>query len=125
MVQEQVLDPLRTAALKVFVVWAPVLKTDTREAAAQATRLIPDLRARHYWDSELCLGRRFADVVPLPRKGRLAWDVYFGNGADAQWKEAPPMPAAWMHQLSRGRDPRLLDGAKLRAEIQTLLEKAR
>jgi hypothetical protein len=50
-----------------------------------------------------------------------AWDVYLAYGRDAEWRNEPPVPAYWMHQLRL--DPeRRLDGDRLAAEITKLLQ---
>ncbi len=107
--------------MKVYVVWTPVLPGDDRKVAEKSTGLIPDGRATHYWDKDKSLGYAFGKVVSLPRKRTLAWDVYFAIDGKAIWKENPPAPSDWMHQL--GRDERLLNGTKLRATVEKLLKR--
>lgn len=110
--------------LPAFVVWLPMVKGDDRAKAEAAVRRVPDRRARHFWDGGRRLGQRYAAVVALPGKCRLAWDVYFAFDAAARWGDgAPPAPAEWMHQLGAGRgDARWLDPDALRVSVVRLLE---
>ena len=117
--QEKILNQIDSDKLKVFVVWMPVLPGDSHEQALASMELISDGRTVHYWDSERKLGGRYGTVVDLPRGWQLAWDVYFAFDAQTEWKETPPLPADWMHQLAD--DERRLDGEKLRQSIEKLL----
>lgn len=119
MVQKEILEALSHEKLKVYVVWAPVLQEDDRQAAINAIGHISDERARHFWDADKSLGFSLGNVVTLPRDRKLAWDVYFAFDETATWGDMPPKPASWMHQL--GTDARKLDGDSLRMSIERLL----
>ncbi len=123
MVQEQILKTIKSEKLKVYVVWTPVIVSDNRKAAVAAMQLIPDERAVHFWDPDRSLGLSYRRVVALPRGWRLAWDIYLAYDASGKWGDQPHKPADWMHQL--GKDERRLDGAKLRASVEKLLEGVR
>ena len=82
--------------------------------------MISDKRASHFWDGKRHLGTEYGQILPLPGKRKFAWDVYLVFDARANWKKAPPQPAAWMHQL--GGDERRLDGNKLREVVAGLLK---
>ncbi len=105
--------------LRVLVVWTPVLPWDNRDKALAAAKLIPDQRALHFWDKSRRLGKNYGKALKLPGGGTLAWDVYLVFDAQALWKETPPVPTSWMHQL--GTDSRRLDADKLKQEIGCLL----
>ena len=82
--------------LEAFVVWVPELGAHENNVA-DATRLVPDTRASHYWDPNEALGAAYGHLLPTPA---AAWDVYMLFGPDATWpKSGMPMPAYWMHQL--------------------------
>ena len=121
MVRDEILETLKTDKVKVYIVWTPVLLEDNRESAIEAMQLIQNDRAIHFWDEDKSLGTLLGEVVTLPRKRRLAWDVYFAYDAKSEWKDDPPTPAAWMHQLAN--DERKLDGNKLRVAVEQLLHK--
>lgn len=82
---------------------------------------MPDERVSHYWDGEGALMKAYSRVLHVGEGGKV-WDVYFVYDRDAEWKEGePPAPAYWMHQIDL--DPeRELDGGKLTAEINRVLE---
>ncbi len=117
MVLDSVLQQVPSPDLAVHVVWTPVLPTDSYEEARRAHILLPDPRARFYWDADQDLGLVYGRTVDLPRGRDLAWDIYFVFGPDAVWEETVPVPDAWSHQL--GQDARHLgDGTDLRNAIQ-------
>jgi hypothetical protein len=96
-VVQNVLEKLPEAPVAVFVVWVPAISGDDYEEAMSSTSLVPDLRARHYWDGSQQLGEAFSPVLGL--RARLAWDVYLLFDADAHWDGAsPPKPRRWLHQ---------------------------
>lgn len=88
--------------LDVFVVWAPVLRTDTEAAAKKlAAEFGADVRVRQYWDPDKDVGLEMADWVDVG-KSPFAWDAYFYFVAGTKW--AKQRPAIWAHQLA-GADP--------------------
>ena len=64
--------------------WEPVLGGN-REQASEATSLMTDPRATHYWNDEFIVGNHFRDL----NFGRVAWDIYFLYGAEANWQTLP------------------------------------
>jgi hypothetical protein len=119
-VQKGILEKIQSDKLRVLVVWTPVLPWDNRDKALAAMKLIPDERAAHFWDQAHRLGKEYGKVLKLPNGSRFAWDVYLVFDAPAPWKETPPAPIDWMHQL--GQDSRRLDIDKLRQKIGRLLQ---
>lgn len=102
-----------------LIVWVPMVPGD--DALAASDLISPDKRlAVQAWDGSRKLGDTFAKTLRL---NRTAWDVYLVYKPGVQWNdELPPEPTFWMHQLSKGADPKLhLNPEKLQAEIQTLL----
>ena len=119
MVQNKVLDVVKSDKVRVYVVWTPVLSEDDGKAADKAVEAVPDDRAMHFWDDDKSLGFSLGKTVTLPRGRKLAWDVYFVFDAKAEWGDAPPTPQFWMHQLAN--DNRKLDGEKLRMAVEKFL----
>ncbi len=119
MVQNKVLDVVKSDKVKVYVVWTPVLSEDDGKAADNAVEAVPDDRAMHFWDDDKSLGFSLGKTVTLPRGRKLAWDVYFAFDTKAKWGDGPPKPAYWMHQL--GNDERKLDGEKLKDYVLNAL----
>lgn len=61
------------------------------------TTLIPDPRARDFWDPARLAGTAFE---PLIGTHAPAWDTWMLFGADAMWRgTVPPTPAWWEDQL--------------------------
>jgi hypothetical protein len=121
LVQKEALAETKSDALKVYVVWIKRFPGDSLEAAEEATELVPDRRARHFWDGSGALGKQFGKAIRLPNNKKFAWDVYFVFGPDAEWADSPPTPVFWMHQLG-GRDTgNLLDGGRFRDAIRERL----
>lgn len=73
-----------------------------------------------FWDAKRDLGREFANVVTLPGNRKVAWDIYFLFGPDADWNDKPPTPIFWMHQLAN--DERCLDGTKFKDNVQAEMD---
>jgi len=88
--------------------------------AGARTRRFPDARVSHFVDLDTRLGERFAPVLELP-EGQLAWDSFLLFDAGVEWRETPPKPTFWMHQLNRGPPARRLDAARLAVEVEKLL----
>jgi hypothetical protein len=83
-----VLERYPNANLRVYVVWMPMLVTDSR--GAWSSKLLADPRVRHYWDGE----RKFGTFLARENAGGLGyagvvWDAYFLFGPDALWLSMP------------------------------------
>jgi hypothetical protein len=122
-VQEKVLKKIDSEKLTVFVVWLPFVDGDSREKAAQAMKVLTDKRAQHFWDSRSEIGKAFAEHIKLPKGEKLsvAWDYYALFEGGAKWKDVPPAPAEWMHQLTDIVPERQLDGDSFREAVEKLL----
>jgi hypothetical protein len=99
-----VLGKLDSPDVRAYVVWVPMSRGMERDVP-NATREVPDLRARHYWDGEGQLIASYREVL----RGFIepVWDTYVVYGKDARWESArPPVPAYWMHQLGTEKRPR-------------------
>ena len=87
---------------------------------------LPDARITHYWDGEDKLVEDYKPILPTKRvdssEYARAWDVYLLFPPDVEWKEQPPKPNYWMHQLW-GVDPKnKLDAEALAKEVNKLLQ---
>jgi hypothetical protein len=119
-VVQSALEKLEGEPLDVFVVWIPAIAGDRYEATDNAMSLIPDARARHYWDGGQALGEALSPTLGI--RAKMAWDVYVLFGKDAKWIEGPPAPTAWMHQKF-GEDPALeLNEEQLVEQIRVALK---
>lgn len=106
------------------MVWVP--KTEgAREDVPDAMELVPDARARHFWDGQGALMAAYTRVLGLSED---AWDIYMVYGPDARWPAhagaTPPQPAYWMHQLGPREAPRVqgpyLDAGVFAARVRDL-----
>ncbi len=118
-------DGIESDALRGFIVWLPMVATDSAPAADAEAALFDDARVTHVWDPERRAGLLFKETLGL---SRTAWDVYLVYAPGLAWAgESPPAPTLWMHQL--GSDPgaprdRFLDASRLSAEVRRALDAA-
>ena len=104
--------------IEAFVVWVPELGAHESNVA-DATRLVPDARASHYWDPNELLGAAYGRLLPTPE---AAWDVYMLFAPAAMWpKSGVPKPSYWMQQLSGVTAAPRLDGGVFATHAQMLL----
>ncbi len=78
--------------------WIPILDEDTIAAAMPSVTFLNDTRIQHFYDSNKTVGKTIADSVGWA--GNIAWDIYLFYEPYTEWKEKPPKPQFWMHQLS-------------------------
>jgi hypothetical protein len=118
------LAELDSAHVSVHVVWVPVLKGDTPEAARDSASLFGStVRVAHYWDDDRALSSRYCDLLGLEERGRsVAWDLYLIYEKGARWTVDPPMPKVWMQQLLLDDVPELEQTA-LVGQLRQMLEK--
>lgn len=93
--QENVLEKHPSADLRVYTVWMPVLRRDSRGEADVSRLLLNDRRVRHLWNSDLSIGVWFKENVTPEYDGRVQWDAYFLYGSDASWEEIPAPLISW------------------------------
>lgn len=120
MVRQQVLEAIDDPDLALFVVWEPMLKTDSAEAARLGSGFFRDDRVTQYWASSRAVGQSFQGAIGPA--GEPAWDVYLVYDWGILWTDKPPPPTTFQHQLG-GRLPEelLLNGPALADEIRELL----
>ena len=111
--------------MRVYSVWVPILVSDSEGWVSKAMERLPDQRITHYWDGQDELVEKYKTILPTRRvdsdEYAQAWDVYLLFASDAEWKDQPPAPNFWMHQL-RGVDPKNRFNAEtLAAEVKRLL----
>ena len=123
MVQDEVLDVVDSADLRVYAIWEPILRNDNHQSARQAPQLVPDPRVTHYWVDGRDVGALFQEPIQL--KSEVAWDVYLVYTPGTVWGDSVPVPEYFQHQLS-GRLPKeqRLDGAVLAQKIRAMLTEA-
>ena len=84
------------------MVWVNMLTPDSEAAAKTSAHVIEDPRVRHFYDPN----RQAAGAIAQSLGGlvEIAWDIYLFYGRGSEWKQTPPTPTDWVHQLS-GADP--------------------
>lgn len=95
-----VLDQLPQRDVRVFVVWVPILASDTGPPDQEALKRLSDSRVRHYWDPEKRLAAHWQPVLKAESlkvigkeslvTGPQLWDVAALFGAGARWESTPP-----------------------------------
>ena len=110
------------ARLRGFVVWLPMLPSDSRESAGAQAASFMDKRLMQRWDGDRASGNSLAKTLGL--KGS-AWDVYLVYAPGVTWAaDQPPAPTFWMHQLREesGADQRrCLNPAVFEGKVAELL----
>lgn len=82
------------------MVWIQMLPGDNEITAREKAVIFDDPRVRQFWDPYGFSGKVIAEA--LGYEGRVAWDIYLFYAAGSEWREHPPQPAGWMHQISGG-----------------------
>jgi hypothetical protein len=101
----------------VFVVWSSQLGAGEKNVAG-GTTLIPDRRARDFWDQGQMVGTAFEPVIGTSGP---AWDVWMLFGPGARWPAAGvPVPAWWEDQLYGLPPERHLDPDRFAAKAAAL-----
>lgn len=96
--QQTIVDEFPVEDLRVEIVWIDVLAADGAKAAHKASPLIsPDRRVRHYHDPQQRSGDAIAASLGWDD---LAWDIYLFYEPGVEWKEQPPKPRFFFHQLT-------------------------
>lgn len=92
---------------------------DEEESAVPfAIKKFKDERVSQYWDGKEKMADDYKRVLNIDQK---AWDIYLLYPPDAEWKDEPPKPNFWMHQLNL--DPKImLNGDTMAKEVKNLLE---
>ena len=104
-VQHSILRGFPNADISVSIVWIQMPGfNDTERTAAQIAATFTDSRVRHYYDPlpAHLAGRAFAQGIIAEGRGP-AWDIYFFYEKGRVWKDRPPTPDVYMHQLGGGR----------------------
>lgn len=98
--RKAVLKDFPDADISVSVVWIDMLPMDRRAAAEKMAGEFKDPRVRQFHDTRKHLaGEAFRGKQV---KRGPAWDIYFFYDKQAEWKDAPPEPVEWWHQLGGG-----------------------
>ena len=120
---EQVFKRCDSKRLRGFVIFLPVLESDTMEATEKIAKGTTEERISVGWDQEKILGNLFSRVLKLKS---TAFEVYLLYSPRIVWDMIdPPAPTFWMHQLGgdSGADQNLfLDPNRFIDEVKLLID---
>jgi len=120
-VQEAIIEAEPRLDAEILFVWLDVLPFDGRKSAAKTAQILsPDARIRHFYDPERRAGKAIARS--LNWEEGYAWDIYLLYPAGAVWKEGPPAPQDYVHQLGgRSDDKHFCSGDSLVPDMKRLV----
>ena len=88
--------------LRVFVIWEPVIASDTGPPNRTALARLPDRRATHYWDPAKSLATLAGPVLKASPvkvigkeslvRGDIVWDYVSVYPRGVKWSDAFPEP---------------------------------
>lgn len=116
--------------MSLSIVWIEMLPSDNLAAAQKMAGTIRDSRVRHFHDPRATrlAGHAFAKGL-LNAGAGPAWDIYMFYDKAAEWRDDPPKPVDWMHQLGgtdRADPTRFHTGddlvTQLRAAVQRMIQ---
>ena len=116
----------KTARLKVYVVYEPVIGGSENDIPAAAA-LLKTTIARHYWNPTGDFGREMSRALGYwnGRRWVYAWDTWLIYSPDARWTgAAPPKPAWLMHQLPGLPQFPHLDSTVFASKVHAMLSAA-
>jgi hypothetical protein len=105
------------------IVWVDMLPFDGEAAAHNAAaRLIgEDPRVRHFFDPKVRSGEAISATLGWDS---VAWDIYLFFPPGSEWKDRPPQPAGFVHQLgSHAADGNFHTGRALEAQLRAEMER--
>jgi hypothetical protein len=99
-----------------------MMESDSHKAARKAVSKFKDERVKQFFDPRQLAGKAFAGS--LGHNGKVAWDMYLFYPAKSMWKELPPQPEAYMHQLRDGWADQscLFEKDRLRVKLTETME---
>lgn len=127
-VEKEITARYPASQVPAFIVWIPMVPTDSEKAARGSAAIFPQQRATQFYDARQELGtlyahQTFAGFYERARESvaddhylamalddrievkRPQWDLYMLYAPGVKWEsEAPPMPTHWIRHLGRGED---------------------
>ena len=74
-----------------------MMDSDVQDAALAATNTMPDARIQFFYDPAQLTGKAVA--ASLGDSEEVAWDIYLFYKPGRIWRDLPPSPDTYMHQL--------------------------
>ncbi len=103
-VRDAIIRKFSSAHICVGIIWMNVLPEDSKEIAQNAAGTLSSPFITHFYDPHKLSGKAIAESIGWD--DTLAWDIYLFYKAGVTWSQCAPVPAAYLHQLSKNRtDP--------------------
>lgn len=106
--------------VRAYIVWLPIFGGDFKGEARKLSNSFRDKRVNYFLDPESETGKQWERVLNTERL--IAWDVYLLYGPDAKWKDDPPIPDFWMHQLGGVTKAPVFDQPKFTTKLKGMLD---
>jgi hypothetical protein len=110
--QQDLLERLPNAPLRVYAVWFNMYPSDTRSKWPAA--LLTDPRVLHYWDEQRLSGTRYLAHLPamiarrapetMQPSADAMWDAFFVYAPGNRWQDPVPVPVSWGYPIMVTRD---------------------
>ena len=97
-VQQSIIRSFPHPEVSVGIVWVNMLPLDNKVTASIMALTMRAACVRHFHDPDKLAGNVIARSLGAP--GKVAWDIYLFYPKGIEWKESPPSPVIWAHQLS-------------------------
>jgi len=86
------------ADIDIIIVWINMLAGDNEEAASNSAKIFEGDQIQQFHDPNQLVGKTIAES--LGADNVIAWDMYLFYNKGSKWKERPPAPLDWAHQLN-------------------------
>ena len=118
------MEHVKDDKLRAYSVWVPILLTDAERAVPNATKRLSDNRVMHLWDGKGELVEGYKTILPTKNAetGEYIKAFYLVFAPGIEWKDQPPAPSFWMHQLYSVDPKNAFDSKALATEVQSLIK---
>jgi len=124
-VQKSIIEANPNSEIIISIVWIKRLEGDSEEVAKLASeKFVKDSRVNHFFDPEQRVGSAITESLGVKAEAS-AWDIYLFFKPGKEWKELPPIPNEYVHQMSQNEwaDPsKFFSGKALEDELCKLME---
>lgn len=96
-VRKVLIEELPRPNIDIIVIWIDMLAGDNENTATKSSEIFQNTSVRQFHDPNRLIGKAIAESLGS-NKG-IAWDIYLFYKKENLWKETPPQPLYWLHQL--------------------------
>jgi hypothetical protein len=115
-----IMDSARDDRIAAYIIWTPILESDSRAAAVARKKEYDDPRITFFWDPRLAAAQSWRDVLKL-KSNALNLCCFYGPGA--QWDSSPTSPDYWMHPGIGSQSAPTMDRGQSLAKLREMLAK--